>query len=241
MKAKVLILFLLSLLLAGCAKNNTASTNTANHPNSPDPTNANMTTPMNANTNSQNPTTTMTPPQVQDPTRSGQPPTEMKVPAPDNSEITVYMNPKDHSVTETRVFKDNPLISKMVRFTDAKLNRSAKVYDKKGGARELPKELIEAANVLSAEQLAMAVKLIPPKPETPNPEKEQKKKEMEQQKQDGGTKEKGNEEEKETPEKTNMTTETVTNKSMMGGKKVGAKTLDSLKKTGNKTKGASVP
>ena len=77
-------------------------------------------------------------------------------PAPDNSEISTAMN-KQGQIIETRTFKDNAELAKVVRMNVDSDNQAVKVYLKNGKILDLPKGRIENIFAAPAAQILQAV------------------------------------------------------------------------------------
>jgi hypothetical protein len=155
-------------------------------------TNAN--TNMAANTNTANPTLTTT--------------------GPDNSEINTTTD-SNGVRTETRTFKDNPRVSKVVVTTRGG-NRTVKVYSAGGEEKDVSKN--EPPDVLHAtgDSIADAAGWVKDKSVT--------------------AADKTKEGAKTVADKTVDTTKTVANKTKEGAEKVGDKTVDTTKTVVDKTK-----
>lgn len=217
--------FSLAATLAGCSSssNQTANTNAAN-PTTANTNTVNTTNPtINSNTTVQNPTTQTSPPVGQDPTRNTEIKPNPPSPGLDNSEVSTAMNP-DGSVTETRVFKNHSVISKVVRLTDTKIQKSVKVYDKKGTVKDLSKDNIEQAMQMSGDDLARAVGFMAKGKETTEERKE-------------GVKDKT----EDAVDKGKQVGGEVVDKTKEGAKTVADKTKEGVKKVGNKVKGTIKP
>lgn len=133
-------------------------------------------------------------------------------PGPDNSEITSTVD-SNGVRTETRVFKANPRVSRVVVTTHSG-TRTVKVYSAKGEERQLDKE---PDNVLEAtgSAIADAAGFVADKTEDVA----------------GATKDKA----KDIGEKTVDTAKTVGDKTVEGAKTVGEKTKDTAETVGSKT------
>lgn len=213
----------LTALIAGCSSNQTANTNTVNPTNNTNANPTTTTTDTNTNTTAQNPTTQPSPISTQDPTQNVEVKPNPPTPGPDNSEITIVMN-KDGSVTETRVFKSHSTISKLIRFTDVKVQKSAKVYDKNGNVKDLPQDKFEASMQMMGDDLARAVGFAVPKTkEVVNESKEQMKKQEE------GVVDKGKQIGGEVVDKTKDGAKTVAEKTKQGAKTISNKVKGKVK------------
>lgn len=213
----------LTALIAGCSSNQTANTNTVNLTNNTNANPTTTTTDTNTNTTAQNPTTQPSPISTQDPTQNVEVKPNPPTPGPDNSEITIVMN-KDGSVTETRVFKSHSTISKLIRFTDVKVQKSAKVYDKNGNVKDLPQDKFEASMQMMGDDLARAVGFAVPKTkEVVNESKEQMKKQEE------GVVDKGKQIGGEVVDKTKDGAKTVAEKTKQGAKTISNKVKGKVK------------
>jgi len=136
---------------------------------------------------------------------------------PDNSEITTTTDANGVK-TETRVFRNNPRISKVV-VTTRNGQRTVKAYSATGEE----KEINDVGDALSAtgEAIAQSAGFVADKAEDVA----------------GETKEGA----KKVAEKTVDTAEKVGDKTVEGAKKVGNKTADTAKKVGKKVKDAVTP
>ena len=201
----------LAVVSGGCSKsedpNATANANTAN-PNV-----------ANANTSPVNPTLAQVPTGT-DPTQTMTPQPNPAIAGPDNSEVQTVMD-QNGVVTETRTFKSNKYITKVVRTTRDGTNRTVKVYNAKGESRSLPKDKIENAMKETGEALAAAA---------------------------GWTVDKSKDAASATKEgaetvvdKTTEGAKTVADKTVQGAKKVGSKTAEGAKKGANAVKDAVTP
>lgn len=196
---------------AGCSKSDTS--NAAPGTNPADPNAA------NANTSPVNPTTEQTSTGT-DPTQNVAVQPNPPVAGPDNSEVQTIMD-QNGVVTETRTFKDNKYISKVVRTTRDGTNRTVTVYNAKGEKRNLPKDKVEGAMKETGDALASAA---------------------------GWTVDKSKDAASETKKDAEMvmdkTTEgakTVADKTVEGAKKVGSKTAEGAKKGARAVKDAVTP
>ena len=205
-----LCVLVLAAIVSGCSKSD--ATNTANA-NATDPNAANANaSPVNP-TIGQNPTGT-------DPTQNVAVQPNPAVAGPDNSEVQTIMD-QNGVVTETRTFKNNKYVTKVVRTTRDGTNRTVKVYNAKGETRNLPKDKVENAMKETGDALASAA---------------------------GWTVDKSKDAASATKEGAEMvvdkTTEgakTVADKTVEGAKKVGSKTAEGAKKGAKAIKNAVTP
>lgn len=159
------------------------------------------------------------------------------VPAPDNSEITTTTDASG-TKTETRTFKNNPHVSKVVVTTrDGK--RTVKVYSPSGQEREVKTD----DNVLEAtgDTLAKSAGFVADKGEDVAGEAKDVGAEAADKAEDVGDKakdvgEKTLEKSKEVGEKTVDVTKKAGEKTVEGAKKVGDKTVEGAKKAGSAVK-----
>lgn len=201
---------LMAALVSGCSKSD--STNAANA-NATDPNAANANaSPVNP-TLAQNPTGT-------DPTQNVAVQPNPSVAGPDNSEVQTIMD-QNGVVTETRTFKSNKYVTKVVRTTRDGTNRTVKVYNAKGESRNLPKDKVESAMKDTGDALAAAA---------------------------GWTVDKSKDAASATKEgaamvadKTTEGAKTVADKTVEGAKKVGSKTAEGAKKGAKTVKDAVTP
>lgn len=144
MRIKLLIgLCVLALagLAAGCSGDST-NANTAN---------ANM--DANANASPANPTLAQNPTGT-DPTQTMSPQPNPPRSAGDDSEIQTTMD-SNGDVIETRTFKNNKNVTKIVRTTKG-TNSTVKVYNAKGESKDLPKDKVKDAMTETGDALASA-------------------------------------------------------------------------------------
>ena len=159
------------------------------------------------------------------------------VAAPDNSEITTT-TAADGTKTETRTFKNNPHISKVVVTTrDGK--RTVKVYSPKGEEREVTTD----ENVLEAtgDAIAKSAGWVADKAEDVPGEAKKVGEEVADKTEDVGDKaksvgEKAVDTGKNVGEKTVDVTKKAGEKTVEGTKKVGEKTVEGAKKAGSAVK-----
>jgi hypothetical protein len=137
---------------------------------------------------------------------------------PDNSEITTTTD-ANGTKTETRVFRNNPRVSKVV-VTTRNGNRTVKVYSRNGEEREL-KSQPERALEATGDAIADAAGWVAEKTET--------------------AAEKTKEGAKTAAEKTGKAAKTVGEKTAEGAKTVGQKTKEGAKKTGKAIKKVVTP
>lgn len=205
-----LALLTLTVIGAGCSKaDNTKTEGT----NPADPNTA------SANTSPVNPTMTQVPTGT-DPTQNVAVQPNPAVAGPDNSEVQTVMD-QTGVVTETRTFKNNKYVTKVVRTTSDGTNRTVKVYNSKGESRTLSKDKVENAMKETGDALAAAA---------------------------GWTVDKSKDAASATKEgaltvaeKTTEGAKTVAEKTVEGAKKVGSKTAAGAKKGANAVKDAIVP
>lgn len=148
------------------------------------------------------------------------------VPAPDNSEITTTTDASG-TKTETRTFKNNPHVSKVVVTTrDGK--RTVKVYSPNGQEREVKTD----ENVLEAtgDTLAKSAGFVADKGEDVAGEAKDVGAEVADKAEDVGDKA------KDVGEKTVDVTKKAGEKTVEGAKKVGDKTVEGAKKAGSAVK-----
>lgn len=214
----------LIVLIAGCSSKQTANSNTVNPATNTNANPTTTTTDANTNTTAQNPTTQQSPINSQDPTQNMEVKPNPPRPGPDNSEITVVMNPKDGSVTETRVFKSHSTVSKLIRLTDSKLQKSARVYDKQGNVKDLPQDKFESAMQMMGDDLAKAVGFALPKTKEVVNESKEKMKNQEE-----GVVDKGKQIGGEVVDKTKDGAKTVAEKTKQGAKTIGNKVKGKVK------------
>jgi hypothetical protein len=134
-------------------------------------------------------------------------------PGPDNSLITSTTD-SNGVVTETRVFKANPRVSKVV-VTTRSGKRTARAYSSTGEEKELKDDESENALEKTGDAIATSAGFVADKTVS-------------------GTK-KGVEIGKDVGAKTGEVAKTVGDKTVEGAKKVGDKTSDTAKKVGDKT------
>ena len=159
------------------------------------------------------------------------------VTAPDNSEITTTTD-ANGTKTETRTFKNNPHISKVVVTTrDGK--RTVKVYSTKGEEREVTTD----ENVLEAtgDAIAKSAGFVADKAEDVPGEAKKVGEEAADKAEDVGDKAKSVGEKtvdvsKQAGEKTVEVTKKAGEKTVEGTKKVGEKTVEGAKKAGSAVK-----
>ena len=150
------------------------------------------------------------------------------VPAPDNSEITTTTD-ANGTKTETRTFKNNPHVSKVVVTTrDGK--RTVKVYSPKGEEREVntDKNVLEA----TGDAIAASAGWVADKAEDVPGEAKKAGTEVADKAEDVGDKA------KKVGEKTVDASKNVGEKTVDVSKKVGEKTVEGAKKVGETTKKA---
>lgn len=82
-------------------------------------------------------------------------------PAPENSEIVTEMNAKGH-VIETRRFKDNPYLDRLVKTTVTPTQVSLKVYMKSGKVHDLPVDKLADFRIAAVSTILDAVGFKPP-------------------------------------------------------------------------------
>jgi hypothetical protein len=136
---------------------------------------------------------------------------------PDNSEITTSTDASGVR-TETRVFRDNPRISKVV-VTTRDGRRTAKAYSPSGEEKEIND--VEDALQATGDALASSAGFVADKTEDVADETADQAKKV--------------------GEKTAETAEKVGDKTVQGAKKVGKTTADAAKKTGKTIKDAVTP
>ena len=202
-------LLALAGLGVGCS-GDSGNTNNANNMN-PTTADANV-SPANNPTLAQNPTGT-------DPTQNMSPQPAPAVAGPDNSEVQTSMGP-DGVVTETRTFKNNKNVTKVVRTTNG-TNRTVKVYNAKGQSKDLPKDKVEDAMKETGDALAAAAGWTVDKTKDAA----------------SATKEGA----ETVGEKAVEGAKTVGEKTAEGAKKVGEKTVEGAKKGARKVKDAVTP
>jgi len=129
-------------LSAGCSGDST-NTNTA----ATNPADANVNASPANPTMAQNPTGT-------DPTQNMQPQPNPPRAGADDSEIQTTMD-SNGDVVETRTFKNNKNVTKIVRTTKG-TNSTVKVYNAKGESRDLPKDKVKDAMTETGDALASA-------------------------------------------------------------------------------------
>lgn len=159
------------------------------------------------------------------------------VPAPDNSEITTTVD-ADGTKTETRTFKNNPQVSKVVVTTrDGK--RTVRVYSPKGEEREVTTD----ENVLEAtgDAIAKSAGFVADKGEDVAGEAKKVGEEAADKTEDVGDKakdvgEKTVDVSKDVGKKTVDVTKKAGEKTVEGAKKVGDKTVEGAKKAGSAVK-----
>jgi len=200
----------LAAVVSGCSKSD--NTNATANTNATDPNATANASPANP-TVGQNPTGT-------DPTQTMTPQPNPAMPGPDNSEVQTAMD-TNGVVTETRTFKNNKYITKVVRTTRDGTNRTVKVYNAKGESKNLPKDKVENAMKESGDALAAAA---------------------------GWTVDKSKDAASATKEgaevvadKTTEGAKTVADKTVQGAKKVGQKTAEGAKKGAKTIKNAVTP
>ena len=202
----------LAAAASGCSKSD--NTNATANANSAGPNTA------SANTSPVNPTTGQNSTGT-DPTQNVAVKPNPPSAAPDNSEIQTVMDPNDGSVTETRTFKNNKYVTKVVRTTRDGTNRTVRVYNAKGESRALAKDKVENAMKDSGDAIAAAA---------------------------GWTVDKSKDAASATKEgaevvvdKTTEGAKTVADKTVQGAKKVGSKTAEGAKKGAKAVKNAVTP
>lgn len=200
----------LTAIASGCSKSDNTNT-AATNPTDPNAANSNS-SPVNP-TLGQNPT-------GPDPTQNMTPQPNPAVAGPDNSEVQTIMD-QNGVVTETRTFKNNKYVTKVVRTTKDGTNRTVEVYNAKGEKRNLPKDKVESAMKDTGDALASAA---------------------------GWTVDKSKDaasEAKDAAEvvadKTTEGAKTVADKTVTGAKKVGSKTAEGAKKGAKAVKDAVTP
>jgi histone H3/H4 len=195
---------------AGCSKSDDPKTATTN------PTDANV---ASANTSPVNPTLNASPTGT-DPTQNVAVQPNPAVAGPDNSEVQTIMD-ENGVVIETRTFKNNKNITKVVSTTRDGTNRTVTVYNAKGESRNLPKDKIDNAMKETGDALAAAA---------------------------GWTVDKSRDAASATKEgaevvvdKTKEGAKTVADKTVQGARKAGSKTVEGAKKGANAVKDAVTP
>ena len=156
-------------------------------------------------------------------------------PAPDNSEITTSVA-ADGTKTETRTFKNNPRISKVVVTTHKDGTRTVKAISPSGEEREVKTD----ENVLEAtgDKVAEGAGFVAEKSKDAVGEAGDKAEDVKD-KTVSTTKKVANEvgdKAEDVKDKTVSTTKTVGQKSVEGAKKVGDKTVEGAKKAGSAVK-----
>jgi ElaB/YqjD/DUF883 family membrane-anchored ribosome-binding protein len=141
-------------------------------------------------------------------------------PAPDNSEITTATD-SNGVKTETRVFRDNPNVSKVV-VTTRNGQRTTTVYSKNGEAKEIKDDVGDALSA-TGDKLAQAAGWVQDKTE-PVVDKTKE-----------GVNEVGDKAE-DVKDKTTSTTKSVAHETKQGAKTVVNKAEDVTKKTGKTIK-----
>jgi hypothetical protein len=210
---KLLIsLFVLGVLALGVGCSKADNTNTAGT-NPTDPTAA------SANASPVNPTLNVTPTGV-DPTQNVAVQQNPAMAGPDNSEVQTIMD-STGVVTETRTFKNNKNITKVVRITRDGTNQTVTVYNSKGESKNLPKNMVDNAMKESGDALAAAAGWTV-----------SKSKDAASATKDGA---------ETVVDKTTEGAKTVADKTVQGAKKVGSKTVDGAKKGANAIKNAVTP
>lgn len=101
----------------------------------------------------------------------------MLMTAPDNSEISTEMN-KQGQIIETRVFKDNARLIKIIRINAASDNPAIKVCLKNGQTLDLSKDKIANAFAASADEILQAVGVAPQKSNSPSEKSIRKKRDQ---------------------------------------------------------------
>ncbi|MBC7911658.1 MAG: hypothetical protein H7Y30_14220 [Pyrinomonadaceae bacterium] len=183
--------------------------------------NANATNPTTADANvspANNPTLAQNPTGT-DPTQTMSPQPAPPVVRSDGSEVQTSMG-ADGVVTETRTFKNNKNVTKVIRTTNG-TNRTAKVYNAKGQSKDLPKDKVETAMDETGDALAAAAGWTV-----------EKTKDAAAATKDGAT---------VVGEKTVEGARTVGEKTAEGAKKVGEKTVEGAKKGARAVKDAVTP
>lgn len=200
-------------LTVGCSGSDTTNANA--NANTADPNAATA----NANASPANPTMGQAPTGT-DPTQGITPGPNPPTPGKDNSEIQIAMDTKTGDVTETRTFKNNKNVTKVVRTTSG-TKRTVTVYNSKGQSKTLPESKIDSAMDETGDALAAAA---------------------------GWTVEKSKDAASATKEgaetvidKTVQGSKTVGEKTVDGAKKVGEKTVEGAKKGANKVKDVVTP
>lgn len=185
--------------------------------------NANATNPAaataNANASPANPTMAQAPTGT-DPTQGITPGPNPVTPGKDNSEIQIAMDTKTGDVTETRTFKNNKNITKVVRTTSG-TKRTVTVYNSKGQSKTLPESKIDSAMDETGDALAAAAGWTV-----------EKSKDVAETTKDGA---------ETVIDKTVKGSKTVGEKTVEGAKTVGEKTVEGTKKGVNKVKDAVTP
>lgn len=194
---------------AGCSKSDTTNANA----NAANPNGA------NANTSPVNPTLAQAPTGT-DPTQTMTPQPNPPMAGPDNSEVQTVMD-SNGVVTETRTFKSNKYVTKVVRTTRDGTNRTVKVYNAKGESKSLPKDKVENSMKETGDALAAAVGWA-----------------VDKSKDAASATKEGAE---TVVDKTKEGAKTVADKTVQGAKTVGSKTSQGAKKGANKVKDAVTP
>ena len=152
-------------------------------------------------------------------------------PGPDNSEITTSVD-ANGTKTETRTFRNNPHVSKVVVTTTRDGKRTVKAYSASGQEREVKTD----ENVLEAtgDAVAKSANFIADKSEDVGGEVADKAEDVKDKAQTVG--EKTADKSKEIGEKTVDVSKKVGEKTVEGAKKVGDKTVEGAKKAGSAVK-----
>lgn len=205
-----LCVIVLTAIGAGCSKSDTTNTASTN-PTDPNAASSNA-SPVNPTLNA-SPTGT-------DPTQNVAVQTNPAVAGPDNSEVQTIMD-QNGDVTETRTFKNNKNITKVVRTTRDATNRTVTVYNAKGEKKNLAKDKVEGAMKETGDALAAAAGWTV-----------DKSKDVASATQEGA---------EIVVDKTKEGAKTVADKTVQGAKKVGSKTVQGAKKGANAVKDAVTP
>ncbi len=152
-------------------------------------------------------------------------------PGPDNSEITTSVDASG-TKTETRTFRNNPHLSKVVVTTTRDGKRTVKAYSASGQEREVNTN----DNVLEAtgDAVAKSANFVADKGEDAAGEVADKAEDVKDKAQSVG--EKTVDKSKEVGEKTVEVTKKAGEKTVEGAKKVGDKTVEGAKKAGSAVK-----
>ncbi|MEO6393538.1 MAG: hypothetical protein ABIP75_16935 [Pyrinomonadaceae bacterium] len=161
MRNKVLLVACLitaAVLSAACSKANSNSANA----NQAGPNGGNVNSQMPVVPPGENPTTVPgSAPTGPDPTQ-GVTPGPATHPGPDNSETSTVMD-KNGDVVETRVFKNNPNVSKvevLTKIKDGKIVKTITVYDKNGKAHSVPESRSESIMQETGDDIARVAGII---------------------------------------------------------------------------------